>query len=230
MNTSVSHSRNNSWQIAGADVFWKDIAVHEHVVQLYENDEVFLETLAGFVGGGINAGDCCIVIATKSHLNALNVRLREHVVSVATLLSDYRYIPLDAGETLSKFMINDWPDEQLFNQTVSGVIGKAVANHRNIRAFGEMVAILWDQGNKEAAIELERLWNKFCSLHPLSLFCAYPQQSFGVDADEIGHVCQEHCKLLAGSARQLTTIYYRDIQPEKMIDKASKESSLMGAD
>src|SRR5687767_3168037 len=129
MNTFVTPSKTSTWQTAGADIFWKEIAVHEHVVQLYENDEVFLETLAGFVGGCINAGDCCIVIATKSHLNALNVRLREHVVSVPTLISDYRYIPLDADETLSKFMINDWPDEQLFNQAVSGIIGKAVVNH-----------------------------------------------------------------------------------------------------
>jgi hypothetical protein len=61
-------------------------------------------------------------------------------------LSRSKYIPLDAREVLSKFMVNDWPDENLFNQVINEVIVKAKGNNRNVRAFGEMVAILWAKG------------------------------------------------------------------------------------
>lgn len=127
---------------AKAEIFWAEIAPCDHVLQIYENDGVFLDALTGFVGGGINAGDSCIVIATDSHLKALENRLESYGIYIGALIADNRYIPLDAEDTLSRFMVNGWPDEKLFNQTVSELITRG-RNHssRNIRAFGEMVAI-----------------------------------------------------------------------------------------
>ncbi len=51
------------WQKSNTDAFWSEIASCDHVVQIYENDGVFVDALAGFVGGGINTGECVIVIA-----------------------------------------------------------------------------------------------------------------------------------------------------------------------
>src|SRR5688500_4020280 len=104
----------NNWKKIDTDIFWGEIAPTDHVLQIYENDEVFLDALAGFVGGGINAGDCVIVIATDAHLQALNNRLSSYGVHVPTLVSDERYVPLNAEATLSRFMVNGWPDETLF--------------------------------------------------------------------------------------------------------------------
>jgi len=92
---------------------------------------------------GINAGDCVIVIATDVHLKALEDRLRNHAVRIDTLLSEKQYIPLDAEYALSKFMVNGWPDESLFNQFITQLILPARNKKRPIRAFGEMVALLW---------------------------------------------------------------------------------------
>src|SRR5687767_15949018 len=113
---------HSDWQQSKADIFWGEIAPCDHVVQIYENDEVFLDTLAGFVGGGINAGDCCIVIATDGHLKALENRLTSYGIQVKNLITENRYIPLNAEETLAKFMVNNWPDANLFNKIISKVI------------------------------------------------------------------------------------------------------------
>jgi len=43
-----------------------------------------------------------------------------------------------------------------------------------VRAFGEMVAVLWERDQREAAIELEELWNELLGHHPFSLMCGYP--------------------------------------------------------
>ena len=48
-----------------ADTFWGEIAPCDHVVQIYETDEIFINALVGFVGDGINSNDSCIVIATQ---------------------------------------------------------------------------------------------------------------------------------------------------------------------
>src|SRR5687767_10575 len=124
------------WTKSRSDIFWGEIAPCDHVIQIYENDGVFLDALAGFVGGGINAGDCCIVIATDSHLKALEARLSSYGIQIHDLVSENRYIPLNAQETLNKFMVNGWPDEVLFNKTVSELIERGSCNNRAVRAFG----------------------------------------------------------------------------------------------
>ena len=56
-------------------VFWGEIAPCEHIAQFYEHDGVLLDTLAGFVGGGLKQGEGVIVLATAEHLKALEQRL-----------------------------------------------------------------------------------------------------------------------------------------------------------
>jgi hypothetical protein len=213
MNTNTTL---DEWQQTKADIFWGEIAPCDHVLQIYENDEVFIDALAGFVGGGINSNDSCVVIATDVHLKALEARLESHGIHISTLVSENRYIPLNAEETLSKFMVNGWPDEALFHQTVSEVINKARGKQRRkVRAFGEMVAILWAQGSNGATVQLEHLWNDFCEKEPLCLFCAYPKAGFTEDIKEsLDHICCAHSKMIAGTEKQLTEIFYKETYKE----------------
>lgn len=200
-----------NWQQSRADVFWGEIAPAEHVIQIYEDQDVFLDTLAGFVGGGINAGDCIIVIATASHLAAVETRLKNFGISVSNLIRDSRYIPLDAHEVLAKFMINGWPDELLFMETVSKLINRANCTGRKVRAFGEMVAILWAENNSGATVNLEYLWNKFCQKQAFSLFCAYPKSGFTDDLnDSLTQICNCHSKRINGNSSSLTHILYKN--------------------
>ena len=195
-----------------SDIFWGEIAPCDHVVQIYENDSIFLDALTGFVGGGINAGDAVIVIATETHLLALHKRLRSYGLYVDSLIAEDLYIPLNAEETLSKFMVNNWPDEALFMQTVSKLINKAGKKNRRVRAFGEMVAILWAQGHNGATVQLEHLWNKFCKKAEFCLFCAYPRTGFTEDMNtSILDICGCHSRVLEGSENSVTEVAYRDI-------------------
>src|SRR5688500_7866303 len=123
---------NAGWKKTSSQVFWGEIAPCEHVVQIYENDEVFLDLLSGFVDGGIKVEESVIVIATAAHLKALDKRLEITGHNVSELVSRNEYIPLDAEKTLAKFMVNDWPDENLFNQVVSEVIARAKGNGREV--------------------------------------------------------------------------------------------------
>ncbi len=203
------------WRQSRTDDFWTSIAPCEHVLQIYNNNEELLDTLTGFIAGGVNANESVVVIATKAHLESLDALLKEHGVSRQSLIDSGRYIPLDALDTLSKFMINGQPDEMLFMKTVSAVIKRARGNdHRPVRAFGEMVAILWAAGNHRATLELEELWNKFCEKEALTLFCAYPKKGFaGKLKDSIGHVCGSHSKIITGSSKPFTEVLYQAIEP-----------------
>jgi hypothetical protein len=210
--TLENRNPSEGWQSSKADVFWGEIAPCDHVLQIYENDGVFLDALTGFVGGGINANDCCIVIATPQHLSALADRLTCYGISVSNLIEDNRYIPLDAEKLLSQFMVNGWPSEAAFTVAISSLLTRARGyNNRNIRAFGEMVAILWAQGNFGATVNLEHLWNKFAERESFCLFCAYPKAGFTEQlSDSMEHICSAHSKMIDGVSKQLTEILYRD--------------------
>ena len=204
---------NKDWSHRSSKDFWGEIAPSEHVVQIYENDKVFLDLLHGFVSDGFDAGDCVIVIATASHLQALDKRLAASGFNLLALETKKVYFPLEAEIVLSKFMINDWPDEVLFNQAVTDLIAQAGA--KQFRAFGEMVALLWAKGHVEATVRLEHLWNKFCARQVFCLFCAYPQSGFTQDAGEsVAHICQAHSKLIAGVSQSHTEVFYKAVDKQ----------------
>jgi MEDS: MEthanogen/methylotroph, DcmR Sensory domain len=190
-------SSNYDLHRGGTEVFWGEIAPCEHLVQIYENEGVFLDTLEGFVSGGLKAGDSVIIIATVAHLNALEERLRAAGFDVEAARSQDQYIALVAEEVLAKFMVRDWPDDELFRKVVSDLLTHARKSGRKVRAFGEMVAVLWAQGATGATVRLEHLWQALCQAEEFSLFCAYPKVGFTQNvAESISEICAAHTQVL----------------------------------
>jgi hypothetical protein len=58
---------------------------------------------------------------------------------------------------------------------VGGLVDEVAARHpgRTIRAFGEMVDVLWRRGQQEGAIALEELWNDLARTRSFALLCGY---------------------------------------------------------
>jgi hypothetical protein len=57
-----------------------------------------------------------------------------------------------------------------------------------------MVAILWAEQKKTAAIELEMLWNELMENNSFALLCAYPINRFSDEEKtrELRHICRAH--------------------------------------
>ena len=204
----------SEWVECNSKIFWGKISTRDHLVQIYENDTVVLDSLEGFVCSGFKAGESVIIIATTEHLKALEERLRINGFDINALCSTDQYIPLNAEETLSKFMINGWPNKDLFMESVKEVVTRARGKKRRpVRAYGEMVAILWAQGHSGATIRLENLWNKFSETEAFCLFCAYPKISFTQDINtSISNICATHTKVISGEVGPATEIFYKGSQ------------------
>jgi hypothetical protein len=80
-------------------------------------------------------------------------------IDVGAAGRDGRYIMLDADETLSTFMLGGSPDAARFSARVGKVLedsrARAKSKDQGLTVFGEMVSILWDGGQKEAACLLK---------------------------------------------------------------------------
>jgi signal transduction histidine kinase/CheY-like chemotaxis protein len=187
---------------------WSEMSESDHFVQFYETDLFLLDSLKGYIATGLGAGDACIVVATRAHREALEERLNASELNVAAAMASGQYVSLDAAETLSKFMVEGQPDEGRFREVIGNILTRAAAGGaRRVRAFGEMVALLWAEGRRDAAIRLEELWNNLQKTHAFSLFCAYEMSCFGGEemAEPFGHVCAGHSSVIpAESYNDLT--------------------------
>lgn len=194
--------------------FWGEVSPTDHLVQIYEHEASFLAALQGFVVEGVRAGDGVVVIATAIHRDALDERLALLGCDVESLRQSGQYIVLDAQETLDRFMVAGWPDEARFGATIAGLLERASAGHtRPVRAFGEMVALLWAQGHCGATVRLEHLWHRICESERLALLCAYPRSGFTTDvAASIRQICDAHShvvernRLVPCTARSMTEL------------------------
>ncbi len=158
--------------------FWQHTSHCEHAVQVYEDEESFLETLESFVMAGFRNGEAIIIIATPEHRAALAGRLERNGISVAAAAASGQYIVRDARGCLARFMFDGWPAESRFNAMVEELIARARVNYPAVRAFGEMVALLWEEKLYRATMRLEHLWTQLCQRESFPLFCAYPKTGF----------------------------------------------------
>lgn len=173
---------------------WQSAGTNDHFVQFYRTDDYLIECLSAYVAQGIWAREKTLIIATPAHRDALEARLRGKNVDVAGNAASGHYVVLDAREVLAKFMRRGRPDRAAFREVVGQLVRTAVADGSSVRAFGEMVALLWAEDNREAAIELEHLWNALAREYSFALFCAYPADCAAPKEGRPGleHICQSH--------------------------------------
>ena len=177
--------------------FWSELSPCDHVVQIYGDDRVFLDGLERFAGNGLRSEESVIVIATAMHLHGLEQRLRAGGIDVDRARAENRYVARLAEDVLADLMERDWPDEGHFLAATGTLLQRARgAKRRRVRAFDEMVAILWARGNHAATIHLELLWGKLCKLERTPVFCAYPRDTFSRNATEsIVEICRIHSRV-----------------------------------
>lgn len=171
----------------------------KHLVQFYETDDFLLNTLSSFIGAGLGAGEACIIIATPAHRAGLEQRLKENGVDPSRAQEQGRYFVLDADETLAQFLDGEALVPERFFQLTGSLIERAAEGEHTVRIFGEMVALLWKAGKREAAINLEELWNHlFTLIPPCTLLCAYEMHDFAGEAygKQFSEICLQHSQTL----------------------------------
>jgi PAS domain S-box-containing protein len=195
---------------------------HEpHVVQFYEDDSVLCDAVGDFLAIGLEAGEPIVVIARESHRDGFQRRLRAKGIDVEQAIAGDRLILLDAHETLASFMADAMPDWDRFRATIAGVLARsrAACGERSVRAYGEMVDILWQDGHTLAALRLEEMWNDLAQEHHFSLFCAYSLPAFVGHPGGLDQVCDRHSSVIPISR---TDAYERRLRELREMDERNR--------
>jgi signal transduction histidine kinase len=169
----------------------------DHRVQFYDSEDFLALTVANFLEEGIRGGQPLVVIATEPHRRSFASQLKSKGHDVDRVSGSGQLMLLDARDTLEKFMVDQLPEAGRFKT----VIGTALQSARELgggnavlRLYGEMVDLLWRDGNTEGALQLEQLWNDLSHTYEFSLLCAYAMGNFyrSTDAEHFHAVCHHH--------------------------------------
>jgi MEDS: MEthanogen/methylotroph, DcmR Sensory domain len=171
-----------------------------HVVQFYGHEEELADRVTGYLLGALQHDGVAVVIATAVHRRAFEGRLTRAGVDLAAAARAGTYRTLDAGDTVRALTTGGQLDRGAFDRVIGRLIADAGQGERPVRAYGEMVALLWDAGLVNDAVQLEEMWGSLGLSHSFSLFCSYPARSVTGDGhlEAFAEVCRLHGSVVGG--------------------------------
>lgn len=174
-------------------------AAREHMLQFAtRGDERLAANIARYFADGLRTGQAGIAITSRAGCADLKRRLRAAGIDVAAAQAEGRFVTRDAARTLRSLMRDGAPDWNLFDASVGVLARRMRKRFGGLRAFGDMVGILWARGEPANAQLLEEYWNELQSSLEFSLFCSYPIEVFsrGLDVGAIEPILNTHSHLL----------------------------------
>ena len=152
----------------------------QNQVEFYDTESYLVEVVARFAAAGLNAGEAALLITTVEHQRNFSAALEHLGFDTVAHVGRGQLVFLDARYLLSKFMVDAMPHPERFKTEVGALVAglRASRGGAAIRAFGEMVDLLWRDGNSDAATRLEELWNDLATTHRFPLLSAYAMSTF----------------------------------------------------
>ena len=172
----------------------------DHIVQLYQDQDFLNRAVCRFAAGAIANGEGVILVPTAAHWEAFRPRLEAEGVDVKAAQNRGQLTVVDADETLPRFMKNTMPDAPVFLGLAADVIANARGEGRypKVRWWGEMVNILWEQGNVAASMSLEDQFDRLARQHEIAIFCSFVMDNFNseVHSRMLPRLGQNHSHLI----------------------------------
>lgn len=188
-----------------SDCTHHDAAESEHLVQLFDGTDTRCCTAARFLLDGFKRGESLLVAATRTNWTLIASELQRRGCAVPPAIGEGQLTVVDAHETLAAFMEGPAPDRLRFHRIVGSVVRRLAGYNRGLRVYGEMVDVLAEQGNLNAAEALEQLWNDLAREHAFTLLCGYASARFAdaSGAAALGAICGCHTQVLTSPLDEL---------------------------
>ncbi len=215
----------------------------DHAVQFYESEDFLVEAVADFLAAGLVLGQPAVALLSADRIARIRDRVQARGVDVRSQRDAGRLVILDAREALGRFMNGGTPDAARFSEAVGGVLAdSSVAGAgATVRVYGEMVDVLWRDGETTAALRVEELWNELARTRPFELLCAYAMGNFYREGDSqrFREICQCHARVIPAESfggldedarsrevsllQQRAQVLEREVEHRKALEKALRE-------
>ena len=171
-----------------------------HIVQLYQDEDFYGEAVSHFAAEGLARGESIILVASAPHWQNISGRLHGKGFDSAALVRQGQLTLLDADTTLPLFMAGDTPDRKIFKTLAKETIARARAGgkYARVRWWGEMVNVLYVNGNPRGSNRLEQLFDEMAHEERIAIFCSFLMDKFdpAIYDEAFGHVCATHSHVI----------------------------------
>lgn len=181
---------------------WQDVLTNpvagSHIVQICQNKAFQVEVVTHYIREGLLNGEAAIIIAKPALRKAVIAKMDALGLDVHALRSQGQIKFFDAEFLLSGFLIDGVLEEQIFQEFIGFPIQVAQLEFGKVRIFGEMVDVLWKEGQHDTALQLEDLWNNLSKKQEFSLLCTYSLDSFNPNTydDCLERICNRYTHLI----------------------------------
>jgi anti-sigma regulatory factor (Ser/Thr protein kinase) len=145
-----------------------------HAVTYYDEDRDLVGAVLDFALPTFNDGGSLLIVATPAHAEAIEGALSDAGIDTIRARAEQRLTFRDAATLLARFCRDGEIDSAAFERTVGQAVAEAAASSGGLAVYGEMVALLWADGDVGAALQLEQLWNRLRKRIRFGLLCGYP--------------------------------------------------------
>lgn len=188
----------------GSATSWRkllaDPGENGHIVQLYQDPDFYGEAIAHFTAEGIARGESIILVATGPNWQNISGRLRGRGFEVDELFRRGQLTLLDAQATLPKFMAGNDPDGAIFKPLARDAIARARAGGKfpRVRWWGEMVNVLYVEGNPKGSHRLEEFFDEVAREENIAIFCSFLMDKFdpAIYEEVFSNVCSTHSHVI----------------------------------
>ena len=206
----------------------------DHLVHFYQADKrALMADASRFLCEGLKRGDGLLAIATPERSEALRDGLDAHGADPRAAVREGRLLFLDARETLEDCLVDGQPDWERFESSIGGAMQEVAGapDHAGIRMYGEMVDLLWGDGQTAAAVRVEEFWNLLLASRGGKLYCAYPIDVFGKEfhVPVVDELLCAHTHLLPAAANEHLEAAVELAMDEVLGAKAGELRGLMRA-
>ena len=158
------------------------VAGSRHTVQFHANDGHFLDEVSEAVSATLRSGEQVVIVTCEATRIGVAQRLQARQMNLTLLAERGQYVEQDSALAVSQMMHDGRPDKERLGEIIHGLdlLRLAVSNGARSRLtiFGDMTVSLCRNGDFEAALEIERIWNELTRPLPFFTICSYPIEGF----------------------------------------------------
>lgn len=172
----------------------EDPTVATHAVLFFDDEAARLREVVNFVSNGIRAGESVFLALTSPIAESLTAALPADVL--ALVQQSECFMIVEAHATLALLVRDGTLDPAAFEAHVASNVRRFREERGPVRVYGEIVTLLWSDGNAVAALQLEKLWNELQKQFSVTVLCAYPLALVAEGSEEFASVSGCHSRTL----------------------------------
>jgi hypothetical protein len=177
------------------------VGAGQHMAHFYRHAEQMVQAACQYVAEGLRRGEAVVIVATQAHWARMVGKLAaKRGIDLVDSVMNGQLRHVDAEVVLSGLMENGMPDDSRFHEHAGTLVERSLNRFGNVRIITELAGMLWESGNRAAALRLEELWIGLAKRLPFTLLCTYRTDGGGLDGynSALQAVCGVHASLVAG--------------------------------